>query len=56
MNWWLSYPVQLYLDSQVGQNLFPSQEKVFAKNALDKLANAEGFARIEAALKKRPRS
>ena len=56
MNWWLSYPVQLYLDSQVGQNFFPSQEKVFAKNALDKLANAEGFARIEAALKKRPRS
>lgn len=57
MNWWLSYPAQLYLDSQVGQNLLPSREKVFVKRAADKLApNAEGFARIEAALKKEPKS
>jgi hypothetical protein len=55
MNWWLSYPAQLYLDSQAGQNLL--REKVLAKRAADKLApNAEGFARIEAALKKEPKS
>jgi hypothetical protein len=50
MNWWLSYPVQLYLDSQVGQNFSPAQEKV--ANAA---SNADGFARIEAALKKGPK-
>ena len=53
MSWWLSYPVQLYLDSQLAQNQFPEQPKAFTEQVQTKLeSNTAAFRRIEETLKK----
>ena len=42
MSWWLSYPEQLYLDSQLAQNQFPDQPKAFAEQVQVKLKFEHG--------------